>query len=269
MGPYLNLTHGVFLDYSTMEVLGGRVVITDGVESYEIQGGNPPVYLPFESPLLTMIDLPSIENFGSTPAVVKPIGYWRPTFWFGETLYLQSDIAASKCNDVDIGDASNIVGTLSGTNTKVRYGRYVELDENTLETPIPNGGGDLVDVEGVCSNVFMSWENSEYTTLHCVFVDIMVHLREVLILIFIRLIHVTMQSILALFLLRQMLAAPTILKCLKMATKLLYAVHQMKLLMTLLVVTCSSWHLVSSLNTHDVLFDFFILNSVSFGIHQQ
>lgn len=41
--------------------------------------------------------------------------------------------------------------------TQARYGRYVELEENTLASPIPNGGVDLE----TCSNPVMNWNNMD------------------------------------------------------------------------------------------------------------
>lgn len=41
--------------------------------------------------------------------------------------------------------------------TQARYGRYVELEENTLASPIPNGGADLE----TCSNPVMNWNNMD------------------------------------------------------------------------------------------------------------
>jgi hypothetical protein len=39
--------------------------------------------------------------------------------------------------------------------TQARYGRYFELEENTLASPIPSGGADLE----TCSNPVMNWNN--------------------------------------------------------------------------------------------------------------
>lgn len=41
--------------------------------------------------------------------------------------------------------------------TQARYGRYFELEENTLATPIPDGGADLE----TCSNPVMNWDNMD------------------------------------------------------------------------------------------------------------
>ena len=151
------------------EVVGGRWLVHDyDIDRYYVvDGGNPPVFLDFSSSSITYIDPISKSNLGSTPAAVKPFA-WNPDNYFGETLYLQNALDASKCDGVDIGNAVHIMGIMDDdSRTQLWYGRYAELDENTLDSPIPSGGGKLVDAGGLCSNPIMNFQNSEYTKMTC------------------------------------------------------------------------------------------------------
>ncbi len=143
---------------------GGDICFHDRINdySYFLRGGNPPVNLPFSDPNIAVINLPGRSTFGSTPPVRGALP-WQPYLQFGETLVLQNPIPRSQCDDagIDYSNTLHVIGNLANSNNQLRYARYLELDENTLDSPSSNGGGDLVDVDGICSNPAMNFVNGK------------------------------------------------------------------------------------------------------------
>lgn len=119
-----------------------------------VEGGNPAVFLPIDTGNITFVDLPPEDNFVNTPAITSRNNW---DIWFDETLYLTNDLTDPRCSLFDFTNTLNIVGKLGVSGDQVRYGRYVEFEKNTLESPIPSGGADLE----ACSNPLMDWKNSE------------------------------------------------------------------------------------------------------------
>ena len=138
------------------EFLGGRLEVEDstGRDSY-ILGGNPPVNLPANTANVTFVDLPSLDNFVQTPTITFNKYYDEI---YDETLYLESDLTdESLCSNFNVKDSLHIIGNLANSNVQVRYGRYIELEDNTLSNPSPSG-----DIDGeACSNPLMDWKNAE------------------------------------------------------------------------------------------------------------
>jgi hypothetical protein len=112
------------------------------------------VNLPLDTDNVTFVDLPAEDDFIQTPLITSR-NYWD--IKYDETLFLPYDLTLPTCSSFDFTGTTNIVGILGGTNTQVLYGRYIELEENTLDAPIPSGGADLE----VCSNAMMDWNNAE------------------------------------------------------------------------------------------------------------
>jgi len=137
------------------EFLGGRVEVEDstGRDTY-ILGGNPPVNLPADTANVTFIDLPTLDNFVQTPTIT--FKKYNDEI-YDETLYLETDLTESLCSDFDVKHSLHVIGNIANSNVQVRYGRYLEFEDNTLSNPSPSGGIDLE----VCSNPLMDWKNAE------------------------------------------------------------------------------------------------------------
>lgn len=154
------------IGYYTEEVVGGDMLVNDSQtgNSYWIKGGNPPVDLAgIVHEDIKFLDLPAITGFDKTSPVTGGLP-WQPEFQFGETLILSNALPRSQCTNEGISytNTVNIVGNLAGSDTQVRYARYLELDENTIDHPIPNGGGNFVDDGGTCSNPSMDFMNGKF-----------------------------------------------------------------------------------------------------------
>jgi hypothetical protein len=157
----------IMLGYFTEEKLYGEVLIGRvGSEDECIAFENPPVNIPaaVKNNKITRLSLPSRSNFGS----IEPITFQdsRDSF-FGEALYLKSDISTNQCNNIDKdGWYSNILGTFPNGN-QVWYGGHIQLDENTLENPIADGGvamysvSSFEDNDAVCPVASKSFVNSK------------------------------------------------------------------------------------------------------------
>lgn len=65
----------------------------------------------------------------------------------------------SLCTNFDVSNSLFIVGT-SSSGVQLRYGRYLEVEDNTIEDPLLNGSG--VDR---CSNPIMDMFNSDHCAL--------------------------------------------------------------------------------------------------------
>ena len=152
-----DLGPGIFMVEDRMdEFLGGRLEVEDstGRDSY-ILGGNPPVNLPANTANVTFVDLPSLDNFVQTPTITFNKYYDEI---YDETLYLESDLTdESLCSNFNVKDSLHIIGNLANSNVQVRYGRYLELEDNTLSNPSASGS---IDHEA-CPNPLMDWKNAE------------------------------------------------------------------------------------------------------------
>lgn len=148
----------------TEEALGGETWMRDTYSNtwHKLRGGNPPVVLPTNSAGVKFLSLPARSGFTETPAVYGSKDF-LPFFRYGETLAMNNALPSTQCSSLGINYANslNIFGTLSGTNTQVRYARYVELDDNTLDAPLAGGGGEYYSQGGYCSNPAISFVNGK------------------------------------------------------------------------------------------------------------
>ncbi len=144
--------------------MGGEIRFYDpfAQKCFKLQGGNPPVNIPFTNNLITQLNLLARSEFSLTPRRVGGLQY-LPFFEYGETLDMLTAIPKTECTSrgIDYANSRNIIGNLANSSTQLRYARYIELDENTLENPFPNGGGDLHDVGGICANPEQNFINGK------------------------------------------------------------------------------------------------------------
>lgn len=133
--------------------------ILTGTDFY-LGGGNPIVNLPVDTEGVTFFNLPPETEFKAT-STIDPRKYYDEIY--DETLYLTYDLVNSQCSTFDYNNTKNIVGSLSDctqssiTNCQVRYGRYVHLGSNTLDSQLQKGGPEIE----TCSNVMMDFKNAE------------------------------------------------------------------------------------------------------------
>lgn len=102
----------------------------------------------------TFVDLPAESEFIATP-IITSRNYWDVKY--DETLYLNYDLTDPFCATYDPFNTRSVVGTLAGSSTQVRFARYIEFRDNTIETPLESGGSDLE----ACSNPLMDFKNAE------------------------------------------------------------------------------------------------------------
>ncbi len=129
----------------TNEVLGGEVSIydQDSDECYTIF--NPKVNLPDAalSSQIRKVTLPNKSNFGT----IDPIyAQNHGDIMFGSDLYAKSGFTTTGCSDItDDGAYRNVLGTFPD-GSQVWYAGQVQLDENSLENPISDGGRAMLQV---------------------------------------------------------------------------------------------------------------------------
>ena len=134
-----------------------RVRRASGGGCIRIRDGNPPINIPFTSNLVNVIDLPALS--GPTKNVYLPRFY---NSLGGEAYYLSSGFSSSQCNLLSPFEYNNLIGTTPGGDQYI-YGGFILLNENSLESPKSDGGGDFITPGGdeYCANPAMSFTNSE------------------------------------------------------------------------------------------------------------
>jgi len=140
------------------EHLGGWLALDllDGsFNCWGVEGGNPPVYLTEGvmsdySSVMPVLSLPPIEDFRELDLVLY--GYAGPRTFGGAGLIYDYDISDPVCDSLPSGDFSNLMGVFAG-GEQAYYDARIELDQNTLESPIFDGGGTTELAGALCSNV--------------------------------------------------------------------------------------------------------------------
>ena len=112
---------------------------SSGTEEDCLTVENPPVDLPSGAITddITIVNLPSRSNFGS----IKPIRFQDNIGeFYGQSLYSKNSISGGGCDEIPYGGIySNTIGEFPNGD-QVIYAGHLELDENTLENPISDGG---------------------------------------------------------------------------------------------------------------------------------
>ena len=142
---------------------------------------NPPIDLPDRllgaySSTIRTISLPTLSSGFGTIDEILIADYEE--IYFGLAHYLKNDVRNSDCKNVDPdGDYRYILGQLA-SGEQMWFGGHVELDENSLENPISDGGAamtnimDLLDLPisdnwklGACPVSTKSFMNSKFISL--------------------------------------------------------------------------------------------------------
>lgn len=129
---------------------------------------NLPTYL--QDSTFKSISLPNKDNFG----IADPIARSETVdSFYGEGLYLKNELQNADCSSIDHdGNYKNILGTFPN-GEQAYYGAFTQLEENTVENPIADGGAAMAKVDityhwtdedekAYCPNVSKSFLNSKY-----------------------------------------------------------------------------------------------------------
>ena len=150
------------------EVLNGVLKVRVGNSCINVLGGNPIVNLPASIygvwTNIRVITLPGRSNFGTIDPVLA--SSYHVEHSFGEALYLMSTVSNQECNGlVQDGRYYGILGNLAGGG-QVYYAGNIELHENSLESPMMDGGSALMTgVKPICpipSKSFLNCEQKRY-----------------------------------------------------------------------------------------------------------
>jgi hypothetical protein len=153
------------------EKVGGyfEVAPDGGFLCYRTREGNPVVDLPDNilddySSVIPRLDLPALDNFIELDPILYG-DYWYPIFWGGAGYMYNSSLldyaGVEQCNVLPFGDFSNLLGLFS-SGEQAYYDGRIELDLNTLESPIPDGGGQKAMTGTFCSNVAKNFLNCKF-----------------------------------------------------------------------------------------------------------
>ena len=152
------------------EVLFGVLKVRVGNRCTAVLGGNPRVSLPASIygawTNIRAVNLPSRTGFGTVDPVLA--SSYHVEHSFGEALYLLNTVSSNECNSlVPDGRYYGIIGNIAGGG-QVYYAGNIELHENSLETPMVNGGSALMTgVRPICPIPAKSFVNCKYE-VHCV-----------------------------------------------------------------------------------------------------
>ena len=140
-----------------MEYVGGMYIIKYEDAHMYIDGGNPPLYLPqdvinqFSSTIKT-VQLPGKQYFRNINASEDVP---RPANWLlGAGIVSDVALTDSKCQVVT--SSLNLIGVFPDGD-QWYYDPRIALDQNTIDNPIPDGGG--IAGGGLCSNVAKNFLN--------------------------------------------------------------------------------------------------------------
>lgn len=172
---YKNFTWGSFnLCWSLEEKVGGLLQIQPDNDSncYDLVGGNPVVELTDGilnnySNVLPTLNLPPLNNFVSLDPILfgfnnAPKMYGSAGVVYNGSIYNYNALNnnAQQCDRLPVGDFENLVGLFS-SGEKAYYDGRIELNTNTLESPIADGGGNRTMTGALCANVPKNFLNSK------------------------------------------------------------------------------------------------------------
>jgi hypothetical protein len=125
-----------------------------------VKGGNPPIYLPPDIGVgqVTRIDIPDLIGPTANSFVVGSFNTVG-----GEVYYLPTDFSSGQCNNLNLSDYDNLIGT-TPDGTQYIYNGYVKLKENSLESPFVGGDTDFIETtvgSERCANPVMSFTNGK------------------------------------------------------------------------------------------------------------
>ena len=147
--------------WSNSEYVGGPVYFKLGNDGILLEGGNPPLYLPqsiidqYKS-IIKTIQLPDKQYFQDVAKSYEPRGM---QFYIGAGIMSTVSLTDPKCQTTT--SSLNLIGIFPN-NDQWYYDARIILDQNTLDKPIPDGGG----MSGtLCSNVAKNFLNRKYIHL--------------------------------------------------------------------------------------------------------
>jgi hypothetical protein len=156
-GNLVNLTVGNYsFSWWTQEYVGGEVGINNGINWWNLAGGNPPLYLPQSvinqhNTTIKTIQLPNRTYFQDVEkAAFDPKGQ---QFYLGAGIMSTVNFTDSKC--LKVTGSLNVIGVFPN-NDQWYYDARIVLDQNTIDQPLADGGGMS---RTLCSNVAKNFLN--------------------------------------------------------------------------------------------------------------
>jgi len=146
--------------WGMQEYVGGPLKLFNTTHEIILNGGNPPLYLPQSiinkyNTTLKTIQLPDRQYFQDVqPTAYDPYGQ---QFYLGAGIVSTVNFADPKCDTTTSG-YMNLIGVFSNGD-QYYYDPRIVLEQNTVEQPIPDGGGTTGTL---CSNVAKNFLNRTF-----------------------------------------------------------------------------------------------------------
>ena len=152
--------------------MNGEVWIYDPstTDCYLIYNNRPSLPSSLQDSTFQTVSLPNKSSFGT----IEPVATQeRFEVMFGEGLYLKNQLNNNDCSNIDDnGSYQNVLGTFPNGD-QAYYAGHAELDENTLENPLVDGGAAMMKLNNItgydewnevpqCPIPLKSFVNSEY-----------------------------------------------------------------------------------------------------------
>ncbi len=127
-------------------MLNGEVWISDPSTNacFMVYNNRPNLPSSLQDSTFQTVSLPNKSSFGN----IEPIAA-QDLFMilYGEGLYLKNQLSNNDCSNIDDnGSYQNVLGTFPNGD-QAYYAGHAELDENTLESPIADGGAAMMNVD--------------------------------------------------------------------------------------------------------------------------
>ena len=140
-----NIFQLLVIGWQTDERLNGEVWIYNPstTECYLVYNNRPNLPTSLQDSSFQTISLPNKSNFGTIDPVAAQNSFYVV---FGEGLYLKNQLNNNDCSNIDDnGVYRNTLGSFPNGD-QAYYAGHAELDENTLENPIVDGGAAMMRV---------------------------------------------------------------------------------------------------------------------------
>ena len=164
-GQYIGTGQYIFC-WHPEEVLYGVLKVRVGTQCIPVQGGNPRVILPGSiytawSANIRVLNLPSRAQFGTIDPILA--SSYHVEHSFGAALFLVDTVSGYQCQSlVPDGRYHGILGNLQ-SGEQVYYAGNIELHENSLDSPMVDGGSPLMTgVKPICPIPSKSFLNCKF-----------------------------------------------------------------------------------------------------------
>ena len=157
---YVNTSSKFSIEWGIETIVGGELWLKDlnlpGNPRWLV-GGNPPVYFPNGD------DIEGVVVISLTSAEEDDFKVINNSTKFGNQMVNLGTLSDGACVNLSRTDFETVVVVKFSDDTYLRYEPSIVLQDNTLGSPIPDGGGSIAEMDDAyyCANVPRSFMNED------------------------------------------------------------------------------------------------------------